>query len=83
MAFELWKIKCLLIQSGYRKHISFEGNLVRIAPSSILFPILGPDHGIFFSKVNDTGPLGSGGYPGTSFSNEEFRQIKVTPLQCE
>ena len=72
MAFKFWDIECLLIESGYREHISSGGNWVRIAPSSILVPILGPGHGIF-SQVNGTGPLESGDHPDTNLSNGEFR----------
>ena len=38
MAFKLWEIECLLIESGYREHISSGGNWVRIAPSIFHLP---------------------------------------------
>ena len=38
MAFKFWDIKCLLIESGYREHISLGGNWVRIAPSIFHLP---------------------------------------------
>ena len=40
-----------------------------LGPSRV--PSLAPNRGIF-SKVNGTGPLGSGGHPHTIFSNGRF-----------
>ena len=37
------------------------------------FPNLAPNHGIF-SKVNGTGPQGSGGHPHTIFNYGRFYQ---------
>ena len=40
-------------------------------PGVLLGPILGPNRGMF-SKLNGPGPLGSKGYPHTSFSSGKF-----------
>ena len=40
-------------------------------PRVLWGPILGPNHGMF-SKHNGRGPLGSKGYPNTSFNSGKF-----------
>ena len=40
-------------------------------PRVLWGPILGPNHGMF-SKHNGCGPLGSKGYPHTSFNSGKF-----------
>ena len=40
-------------------------------PRVLWGPILGPNHGMF-SKHNGRGPLGSKGYPHTSFNSGKF-----------
>ena len=41
-------------------------------PGVLLGPILGPNRGMF-SKLDGPGPLGSKGYPHTSFNSGKFQ----------